>query len=468
MNQTIAPVRVTGDPRCDELQKRLDTEIAEPTLTFGGDNTYDPDNIQDILHNLRVLGWATWSVPPELRKQRFANLERELHTMRPDQYSLEVEPVSGQRYRWQKDLWGGGATAVDIEWYNGMQLAGLWAGYFYSGDEETFLAKVRARWEIVQDLLRYFEIFDDWPTGLTYTALTRKCLWFDGFNFVWQGVCGAARLARIVGDDETADRAELLAARYSLARSAAWFMLPYTDRHDGFHKQVKQLQTGAQMIEVGPQSPGMGVAGFVEKRGVTVGPWYDPGNMIGYLVPEQLIMQMSIPGVLEMMRRGQYEFLPLHQLDWNYRFHRTPDGKGPSKPHWLYPSHSHFYHLDPQLFVRSILLREPLDTLLSYTAELTGPVMECYLVARSPMVLFPTDVRFRGVTFDAAAGELVVQFEASEGVRAAMEVVFERSVTGVEGAAWETGGGRARVTLEGGEGVKTVKMRFGGQSFAQK
>ncbi|MCC7203475.1 MAG: hypothetical protein IT441_00215, partial [Phycisphaeraceae bacterium] len=39
MNQTIAPVRVTGDPRCDELQKRLDTEIAEPTLTFGGDNT---------------------------------------------------------------------------------------------------------------------------------------------------------------------------------------------------------------------------------------------------------------------------------------------------------------------------------------------------------------------------------------------------------------------------------------------
>ncbi|MCC7145431.1 MAG: hypothetical protein IT443_03220 [Phycisphaeraceae bacterium] len=431
--QTIAPVRITNDPPSAQLCARLDQELAEPTLTFGGDNTYHPDNIQDILHNLRVLAWATWSLPDDRRAQRFAGLTRGLKGFDPSSYVEEKEPVTGLNYLWEKNLWGGGAIAVDLEWYNGMQLAGLWQGLFFSGDEANFLQQVKAHWPIVTGLLRYFEIFHDWVTGLTYTALTRKCLWFDGLNFAWQGQAGAARLAWLAGDHLTADKAEYLAARTSLGRATAWFAIDYALAHHATPISNKVFAGLASVDDT--HTPGQRVvSGFLERRGMTTGASYDPGNGIGYLVPEQLILQRLNPRILEMLRRGQYEFLDHDLPTWNIRFHRCPKGRGPEHKHPLYPTHSHFYFLDPQLFVRSILLREPLDKLLGYTAELTGPVMECYLVAHAPMVLYPTQARFRGVRFDAAGRQLVIPIAGEKDQLLSFLVIHAQPPTSVVGA----------------------------------
>lgn len=433
IEHTIAPVRVLHDPRCDELTAKLDRELAGPTMTFGGDHTYDPDNIQDICHNLRVLGWATWSLDAPRRRQRFANLARDLRGLEPGQYVLETEPVTGLTYRWQKDIWGGGAIAVDLEWYNGMQLAGLWAGLFYGEDEAGWLERVRSQWPLLLDLLRYYEIFHDWATGLTFTALTRKCLWFDGLNFAWQGQAAAARLARLVGDEAAADRAEYLAARSCLGRAVAWFMYDYAAAHRCFLPE-KTAEVGVDTVHATAVRDRLTVTGFLERRGVTVGPAYHPGNAIGYLVFEQFLLQRLTPAILEKIRRGQYEFLDKDMADWPYRYCPSPDGRGPTRKHPLYPSHMHFYHLDPQLFARALLLREPLDKLLSYSAALSGPVLECFLVARAPMVIFPTSARFRGVTFDAATGELRVQWSAPSGRVLELLVADERRPSSVTGA----------------------------------
>lgn len=449
IEHTIAPVRVLNDPRCDELTAKLDRELAQPTMTFGGDHTYDPDNIQDICHNLRVLGWATWSLDDAARRERFANLARNLKTLVPEQYVVETEPVTGLTYRWQKDLWGGGAIAVDLEWYNGMQLAGLWAGMFYSEDEEGWLKRLRDHWPLLLDLLRYYEIFHDWATGLTFTALTRKCLWFDGLNFAWQGQAAAARLARRLGDDAAADRAEYLAARSSLGRAVAWFMYDYAAAHRCFLPE-KKTEVGVDVVDAGAAKDRLTVTGFLERRGVTVGPTYHPGNAIGYLVFEQFLLQRLTPQILEKIRRGQYEFLDKEMADWPYRYCPSPDGRGPTQKHPLYPSHMHFYHLDPHLFARALLLREPLEKLLSYSTALSGPVMESFLVARAPMVIFPTGARFRGVTFDAATGELRIVMLSPAGGRLRLLVAHERppaSVTGAESWCHDTACGLTAVQL---------------------
>ena len=435
IDQTIAPVRVTGDPRCDDLQNKLDAELGEPTLTFGGDHSYDPNNIQDICHNLRVLGWATWSLDESARQRRFAGLARELKGLEPDSYELETEPVTGLTYRWEKHIWGGGAIAVDLEWYNGMQLAGLSLGVFYSADEGAWLKRISQQWPIVKDLLRYFEIFHDWATGLTFTALTRKSLWFDGLNFAWQGQAGAARLAQAVGDHETADRAEYLAARSSIGRAAAWFMYDYAMAHHASPYPKGTSGDGDVFRTQGDEAVGhMTVGGFLERRGVTVGTPYSPGNAIGYLVPEQLLLQRFNDNILAMMRRGQYALLEKDMADWSYRYVVAPDGRGPTQKYSLYPSHMHFYYLDPQLFVRSILLREPLEKLLGYTTELSGPVMECFLVASAPMVVFPMTAKFRGVQYDARSRRLTIRFSADADRDLQFVIVSETGPSAAEGA----------------------------------
>lgn len=421
MTHTIAPVHVTDDDRCEPLKRRLDAELAQPTLTFGGDNTYDPDDIQDILHNLRVLGWSTWAIDPgsegaDTRAKRFANLARGLRGFEPSQYTQEIEPVSGLKYCWEKTIWGGGAIPIDLEWYNGMQLAGLWCGVYFAPDDATRAALLRIiknQWSLARDLLRYFEIFHDWATGLTFTALTRKCLWFDGLNFAWHGQAGAARLARLLGDDQTADRAEYLAARSSIGRAASWFMLDYAIDHQAVPAVPTRAHAGTCQAPLSDPRAQLIVGGFLERRGMVLCSRFGAGDAIGYLVPEQFLMHLTHPDVLDQLRRGQYEGIDVDVPDWATLHNRGPDGSPGKHKHRLYAEHTHFYHLDPQLFVRSLLLREPLEKLLNYTADLSGPVMTCLLTAAAPQVLVPTEATFRGVTWDAGTHTLTLDLTAS-------------------------------------------------------
>ena len=62
--------------------------------------------------------------------------------------------------------------------------------------------------------------------------------------------------------------------------------------------------------------------------------------------------------------------------------------------------------------MRSLLLREPFDKLMSYTDRLTGPVMEAYLVGTHPIVIFPTDIEFCGNEWNERNKTLTIKYRS--------------------------------------------------------
>lgn len=407
-HETVAPVRVKNEPASAKLTDRLEKYLANPTLTFGGDDTYDADNIQDILHNMRILAWAGWSLPDKRRARLFARIARHLKGFDKSSYVAEKEPVSGQTYLWEKHLWWGGLTNVDNEWYNGMQLAGLWAYVFYGNDPAAALARVRAKWDIVKGLFAYYNIWNDWATGCTWTCVTGRSLWMDGLHYTWHGLLGAARLAKMAGDRELQGRAEYYAAKMLMARYAALFSGTY----------------GQEFLPKPPASGAGGKAMTASKRffsgyfergrtGIATQTAGETGaNTFGYHVPELLLFYWDHPAARRFVKDYEYKRFPAAAPDWTHRYFKSASGRGPDKPHPQYPSHTHFYQMDMRLMARALMFRESLGSLMSYIAELTGPVMENYLVGSHPVAVIPTGLRFLGNEYDAAAKTLTLEFAA--------------------------------------------------------
>ncbi len=406
--ETVAPVRVVNEAAGAKLTARLEKYLANPDMTFGGDDTYDADNIQDILHNLRILAWAGWSLPGKRRARLFARIARNLKGFDRSSYVAEKEPVSGQTYLWEKHLWWGDLTNVDLEWYNGMQLAGLWAYVFYGNDPAAQLAKVRAKWDLVKGLFAYYDIWNDWATCATWTCVTGRSLWMDGLHYSWHGLLGTARLAKMAGDEPLRQRAEYHAAKMMMARYAALFSGNY----------------GREYL---PQPPASGVggkapaasqrffSGYFERgrTGVQAQGAGDTGaNTFGYHVPELLLFYWDHPAARRFVKDYEYKHFPAAVPGWTHRYFKSASGQGPDKPHPNYPSHSHFYEMDMRLMARALMFRESLAKLMGYIAELTGPVMENYLVGSHPVAVIPTDLRFLGNEYDAAAKTLTLEFAA--------------------------------------------------------
>ena len=203
--------------------------LRKPTLTFGGDDTYDPANIQDVLHDYRLLAWAAWSLDDKARKAASLRLVRRLRSLRPGNYRTWDEHFTGREFLAEKRIWqdSAGDVTYDYEWYNGMQLAGLWAGgHFLHGGAKV--AKAAARhWDIVRGLGDYFSLVNDWATGCFWTDIPGEFMWMDGFHFGWQGLIGLYRLAKRLGKDEQANQAAYLASKAASVHWATWLMMDY-------------------------------------------------------------------------------------------------------------------------------------------------------------------------------------------------------------------------------------------------
>lgn len=77
LDAVLSPMRVTKDRRAAALTRRLRDYFKDPKYTYGGDGTYDPDSLLDILHNLRVLAWAAWALPEDQRPAAQAEIVRD-------------------------------------------------------------------------------------------------------------------------------------------------------------------------------------------------------------------------------------------------------------------------------------------------------------------------------------------------------------------------------------------------------
>lgn len=404
-DETILPVKVENDSRFNALNRRLDTYLKNPNLTFGGDNTYDPENIQDVLHNWRILAWCAWSLEEQNRIAFLKKLSSGLKNMVMSNYVYEVEPVSKRSFIREKELWSlVGTVTYDYEWYNGMQLAGLWA-YTYFGNDSRSVDFIKKKWNIIEQLADYYRVFNDWAIMTFWTDTTGEHLWMDGFHYGWQGLISLVRLAKLAGIKRTEDEAQYLTAKSTLSRWCTWFMTEYVVKHRGSHVGFYKQKTDKKILNEEL------VAGYISRRGLTTALFYNQGNAISYLVNELFLMYMDYPEIIEKLRIGQNKLLPRDIPDIEEKFVQFSSNPGFPRKNNQHLAPAHFYFLDSLLFVKSLILREPIKKLLSYTKRLTGPVMESYLVGTHPMVVFPVDVKFLGNVWDEKIKTLTIRFE---------------------------------------------------------
>jgi len=414
-HEAVAPVRVINSAQADSLLPTLRKEIAQPTLTFGGDNTYDPDNIQDILHNLRVLGWACWSLPAPERRAGFDGLARDLHSFVLESYQQETEPNRKGRYLVEKHIWTGSNTTVDFEWYNGMQLAGLWAAAYF-GEHPRYLQMIRQRWDLVRGVFDYFSVWNDWATMATWTSMTKLFLWMDGLHFALQGFQGLARLARMAGDDELRRLAEYHTAKSLVTRYACLFshdyaqtlrLLPERAAGPGAAAAARQPDAAEATFYIcnGYEARIGAGTSTTAMRGVRA---FNASNLVGYCTPELLLFYWEYPRCRQRIREYEYEVFPREVPNWTRYYAKNAAGEGPDQRYPLYASHMHFYQLDMHLMMRSLMFREDLKTLLGYVGEHSGPVIEHYLVGSRPVALIPTWMLLRDHVWDEATSQLTL------------------------------------------------------------
>jgi len=394
-DHTLAPVRVVNAPETDEVSTRLADYLQRGKyMTFGGDEHYDPECSLDALHDLRIMAWSVWSVSPERHERVFRMLARGLKDFGQGDY-LEFEtPVTGTRWVRHRTIFDDrGVIDYDAEWYNGMNLAGLWAYAYYASDGRG-LRFARKHWPLIRKIFAYYQGYTDWALGTAWTCARGEGCWLDGVNYAYEGQLAFAALARALGREKDAAWGDYLAAKTEAFVWNAW-------------------QSGEYFQRFFPQKDAepLVVAGYYEGRPSR----YSDGagwscGILSYLVREVFLLLEDLgkrKALGDAMRRFGQNFPEWRRDPCSYR-----EGKGhPGKD---YRRTVHHYMLDPRLMVCSLVLRENLSSLMDVGVTLTAPVLECYLVAQAPKLLVPRRARFLGSVWDTRAKTLTVRL-AGEG-----------------------------------------------------
>ncbi|MEA2064347.1 MAG: hypothetical protein U9P14_11655, partial [Gemmatimonadota bacterium] len=199
VDRVLAPVRVKGVRNIDQVEKALEKYISNPNYLWPGDHDYFPDDVMDTMHNLRLLSWASWSLSPSKRKKAIKQLaEPGLERIGDEnnRYFFFRDPVAGRDYARDSTIFAQrGKTSYDSDWYNGFQVAGLWA-YTYFGNREHGLSLARRHWKEFSALYRYMEIYHDWAMSCAVTDPRGNLTDYDCMRNGWNGVIAYARLAK--------------------------------------------------------------------------------------------------------------------------------------------------------------------------------------------------------------------------------------------------------------------------------
>jgi len=423
LDRVLSPVRVVNSPRAKALTRRLRKYFDDPKYTYGGDGTYDPDTLLDILHNLRVLAWAVWALPAEDRPSAKEAIVRDFRKLfRERSYLYYREPVTGRRFARDPKIfeWCGNVT-YDMDWYSGMNLAGLFAGVYFGAIPSE---SVRKRWRLVRDIEAYFEIFQDWATLVPWTDMRGELLNLDCCRHGIQGMIGFARLAERFGFRRQRDLARCIASRY-MVFLAAEHALP--DLYE--QGRVPQADWGR---DKGKMTLGFG--GLTERDGLPsrISSAVRNPYTLSPFNPEHMLFLRDY-GPVGKLQQYEAEILGKELPGWNTQpaklyFARRPHGNIERNA-----GAYHFYMVDPHLFLRMLVLDWPSRKAIGRTKELSGQVMATALVADSPKVLCPANVGFDGTVWDARRRRLTIRARSRRLVRAEWEVLWPSRPVRIEG-----------------------------------
>lgn len=408
VDKTLAPVRVKGVQGISRIEEALEAYIGKPLWLWPGDHDYDPEDVMDTMHNLRLLAWATWSLPEGKRRKVLKELaEPGVNRVRDDLYFYFEDPVALETYARDSTVFAQrGKTSYDSDWYNGFQLAGLWA-YRYFGDQAKGLGLASEHWPLWTALRNYMEIYHDWATCCSTTDPRGNLTDYDCMRNGWSGLLAYARLARDLGYHDQYLQTKYLASKTMVAHYVQWVLQKYLydlassfppDGGKGFLKYDLEELTGVDRLET-----------YV-LHNITHPDDSSPYNLSA-CIPEHSLFLTDF-GLNEQVAKLTYDNLERYFPEWA---DFDPFAYNSAGGWWSANAAGgrYFYFLDPHLFARSINFNEPLEKLLSYRRLdwLSGQAIEAMLVGSRPMLVVPTDVEFFGNEWDENGRSLTFTLE---------------------------------------------------------
>ncbi|RPI62535.1 MAG: hypothetical protein EHM48_03930, partial [Planctomycetaceae bacterium] len=231
-NHTLAPVAIKNNQTACLITNRLAGVLESGQyLTFSGDDHYDPNCSMDSLHDLRIMAWAMWSIAPEKRAKVLGHLTRGLGQFDEKQYLQFTAPFIGTK--WVRDKMIFDYLSVidyDMEWYNGMNMAGLW-NYAYYTDDPQADKLIKDRWPLIRKLNAYTDAYMDWSLSSSWTVARGEATWLDGINYTYEGTLAFAAMARRLGKQDDADWGDYLSAKIEAFVYNCWKSAPYCEQY---------------------------------------------------------------------------------------------------------------------------------------------------------------------------------------------------------------------------------------------
>jgi hypothetical protein len=423
IDTVLSPMRVTGDRRAAALTKKLRAYFDDPKHTYGGDGTYDPDSLLDILHNLRQLAWAAWALPDDQRPAAHAAIVRDLEKLfTAKNYRQYREPVTGRTHSRDPKIFDWcGDISYDMDWYSGMNLAGLALGVYFGAVPFDL---VKRQWRLVCDIAAYFEIFQDWATMAPWTDMRGELLNIDCARHGAQGMIGFARLADQLGDHRQRDLARCIASRYMIFW-AAEHALP------GLYEQLN-VSTRDWGSLTGEMTLGFGGLRERNEPPSTTHSGVRNPYTLSPLNPEHMLFLRDY-GPVEKLERYEAEVLDRELPGWDTHPAKVYFGDRPAASIEHNSGAYHFYMLDPHMFLRMLALDWPSRRALGRIKEPCGPVIAAALVADAPKVLCPASVTFAGTTWDARSRTLTIRATCKKPIEARWRVLCPDRPTDVSG-----------------------------------
>jgi hypothetical protein len=358
-----------------------------------------------------------------------------------------VEPVTGQRYLNNAKYWAS-TEPFDKEWYTGRQLAAL-----ALVAERFGLDVARGLWPRARALYRYDRIFFDWATGSALSSVMGFTALCDGIHFAWEGMLGTARLARLLGDEETFGDAAYRAARQQTALFAMWHHAAWVQELDYGVGHLSGVRLAPAEIETA-----VAIDGFVEDFGASTLELRSFWQTTNYLFFDN-VPQFSFyrdHGLEPRLRTLEYELMPARHPEWTDAAVKDPvDGK-----------HYGTEYAAAHLVARAALFHDAPGPLLAvYDATegkpgsnewysmrrfgIAGPTLLAIASAPAPVVEAPVALaRVTAARHDLATGATTLELAGRVDARG---VVRSRA----PGGAWR----ETAVTLRAGETARVVIAR---------
>ncbi len=413
VDKTVMPVALSGVPGQQKVEKRLAEYLAAPNLLWPGDEDYHPDDLMDTLHNLRLLAWAAWSLPSKQRGLALEELARPgLERVAQTPFYRYIDPVAGRSYLRDSTVFAvRGPVSYDADWYNGFELAGVWAWRQF-GDRAEGLDLARRHWALWTGLRDYYEIYHDWAVCASLSDPRGNLLDFDCMRNGWCGLIAYARLARELGETDLYERTMFLVSRMQLAHYAQWSLGGYL--YDQAATYAPDSGTG---LLAWPRADILCVEALDSYGPHQIMlPDDDSPYCLSANIPEHALFLEDF-GLTPRLHHLVYDLVPKYQSGWN-----TFD---PSKFKTLYGDDTdawwranaaagrYFYFLDPLLFSRAMNFHEPLERLLGHRRLdwLSGQAVEAMLVGSRPELVAPVNAEFRGNRWDEKAQSLEFSLE---------------------------------------------------------